>query len=219
MSRPGGVWLAVALLTVSVTTPAASEPAPRPSAPTAYEILHLPDAPPSTSLKSPPASKLTAGDLAIVLERTTLKTVQARFGGHLYWGGDAAGSVTWLCYAKTLRTGGAVVYWFISNNEMGGGTGITQVAVQRLASAPDRRCAPAPARLTGIDFDAPSIGASLAGVREHFGGGRPADGYLSYENEIASGPKANQATTVRSLVYHFEDGVVNTISVEQVTST
>jgi hypothetical protein len=77
---------------------------------TAYTVLGLPDNMPSVRLISPFFCSLQIGGLAIKLETTALRDVQARFGGVLQLGGDAGGGVTWLCYRNAAPKGQALVY-------------------------------------------------------------------------------------------------------------
>jgi hypothetical protein len=204
-------WAPIALLAVLNAAPALADP------PTAYDALHFP-AVPQTAFEIP-VGVIQAGDLPIALERTTLKAVQRRFGGALYHGGDAAEAVTWICYSKSIQKDASLVYWFISNGEMGGGTAITQVAIQRIATAPDKRCGPEPARLTGVKFSLPSIGARLEDVERHFHGGQLKDGSLNYGNTRSVGAaKDPDTTTSQTVQYHFTDGAADIVSVGQVTA-
>ena len=184
-----------------------------------YRALGLPHAI-HPALTAAPVQTITAGSLNIQLEVTRLSAVKKQFGGVVRGSGDAANAATWLCYAGKDSEGTAVVFWFISNDEMSGNLHeITQVAVQ---SNPTEiipsGCGAAPAELTRIDFGVPSIGATLDAVAERFGAAKPdARGYIGYASEVAV-QQPKEFTMLQSVQYRIRGGKVTTVSVSQVTT-
>lgn len=184
---------------------------------TAYTVLDLPDDRPAVRLEAPPLSHVRLGDFDVKLETTTLREVAARFGGALKSGGDAAGSAGWLCYVEAAHGRAMTVVWVISNSEMGGGVQVTQVAEQaRLPRIPSS-CS-APRGDVALQVGAPGIGSAARAVEDRFGGARPrAPRYLAFESRRPD-PASRDFQTSQRLEYRFAGGVVETVSVSQVTS-
>lgn len=181
-----------------------------------YIALNLPDTL-DPHLTSEPVTKIQAGPQPIQLEVTSLKTVRAGLGGTIQFGGDAGGAASWLCFTGTAGKT-PVIFWFISNAEMGGGS-ITEVAIQRNAIGTPEGCSKAPSKLTTINFGVPSFGASQRTVIQYFGGGEvDHTGLVSYASEHpAKGPPTG-CTRLQGVRYFIPNGQVSTISVSQVTS-
>ena len=185
-----------------------------------YTVLSLPDVV-NPTLASAPVRRITAGPLVIGLEVTPLGEVQRRFGGRIGHAGDAGEAVSWLCFIGRSRAGAPIAYWFMANDEMSGDKReVTEVAVQSNPPGTARARLQGRARRRSM---ASSSGSRLSAVTEgavvkYFGGGRPdRKGHLSYASEVPSKTSAG-FTVLQSVRYLFVDGVVNTISVSQVTS-
>ena len=179
-----------------------------------YKALGLPDTLNSTRpLK--PITAIEAGGFTMRLEKTMLEDVKKRFGGIKQASGDAGDAVEWLCYFDRKSS---MLYWFISNVEMGQGR-LTQIAIQGSSDgASSSGCGRAPASLTGIELDVPSIGSSLSAVVGYFKGGKPnRAGSLAYANERPV-KGMDGFTTSQSVQYSIRAGRVRTVSVSQVTS-
>jgi hypothetical protein len=184
-----------------------------------YKALDLPKSIHPT-LTVAPVQAITAGSLSITLESTPLDVVKKEFGGKIRGAGDAGDAVSWLCYAGKDSDQRALIYWFVSNDEMSGDDHeVTQVAVQLNPGVESPRgCAVAPPNLTGISFGVPSVGAGLDAVTKQLGEGKPsARGYLGYGSEVVqTSPK--DATVTQSVQYRFRHGSVTVVSVSQVTT-
>jgi hypothetical protein len=184
-----------------------------------YTALNLPDVV-NPTLPSAPVGRITAGPLAVGLEVTPLGEVQRRFGGRIGHAGDAGEAVSWLCFIGRSPAGTPIAYWFMANDEMSGDSHeVTEVAVQSNPPATAlHACKGAPATLGGVGFGVPSVGRREGEVIKYFGGGHPdRRGYLSYSSEVRSKTSAG-FTVLQSVRYLFVNGMVNTISVSQVTS-
>jgi hypothetical protein len=111
------------------------------------------------NLDKAPVDKIVAGKLTIGLQTTKIKDVQKAFGGTLQTTGEA----TWLCYhVDDTNT------WFISN-AFGGQEFVMMVAVEVNKSTPGD--CEANEKFKPPVFDVPGIGAKLADIKAHFGGG------------------------------------------------
>ncbi|RYE72774.1 MAG: hypothetical protein EOP19_30070 [Hyphomicrobiales bacterium] len=104
------------------------------------------------NLDKPAVKQITVGKLAVTLQRTKLKDVQAAFGGTLQTSGEGGSRADWLCYAAD----GSNV-WFISN-ALGGYEFVMMVAAETGPAA--KGCDAAPAGLTAPDFGIPGHGAA-----------------------------------------------------------
>jgi hypothetical protein len=166
-------------------------------------------------IPQPPVSAIRAGDFPILLEKTVLADIQSQFGGDLHQAGDAGNSVYWLCYVSKAD-GRITRSWFISDGETGGSDhGVTMVASDT-PEADTSGCAPAPAKLSAIDYSAPGLGSSFSDLRSRFGPLDLMDGAMSLDNQ-APGTTAG-STRLQVLSYDFKGGKVGAVAVSQVTS-
>ncbi len=85
--------------------------------------------------------------------------IRKAFGGTILSGGGA----TWLCYATD-----DAVTWFISN-ALGGQEFVMMVAVQASSGGVPSDCEAAGSKFSTPVFDVPSLGATTAELKEHFG--------------------------------------------------
>lgn len=114
---------------------------------------------PKPNLEKHPVDKITAGKLAVTLQRTRLKDVQKVFGGTIQQDGGA----TWLCYHTADANS-----WFISN-ALGGEEFVMIVAVEAATSKVPGDCEAASEAFVTPVFDVPGLGATTAELKAHFG--------------------------------------------------
>jgi hypothetical protein len=122
--------------------------------------------------------------------------VQGKLDGTIQSGGDAAGAADWLCFTSNAGDP-PVIYWFISNREMGGGL-VTEVAIQTNNNGVSSGCGKALAILSKIDLGIPSIGSGQRDVATHFASGRIKDGIMSYASERPQGRSLRDALGFRA---------------------
>jgi hypothetical protein len=181
-----------------------------------YSALNLPDTF-YPHLASEPVTKILAGSQTIYLEVTPLQTVQAKLGGVIQSGGDAGGAASWVCFTGMARKI-PIIFWFISNGEMGMGT-VSQVAIQRNTIGSPEGCSKAPRKLTTIDFGVPSFGASQRTVIHYFDGGKVDErGFVGFASEHPAKAPPPDCTRLQGVQYLISNSRVSTISVSQVTS-
>jgi hypothetical protein len=183
-----------------------------------YTALDLPESlDPNFHLRSEPVKKIQVGSQTIYLEVTPLQTLQAKLGGVIQSGGDAGGAASWVCFTGLARKT-PIVFWFISNGEMGNGT-VSQVAIQRNTVGRPEGCSKAPRKLTTVDFGVPSFGSSQQAITHHFGGGPVGRaGVVNYVSERPVEGPSPGCTRMQGVQYLIRKSRVSTISVTQVSS-
>jgi hypothetical protein len=110
------------------------------------------------NLPDHPVTRISAGKLAITLQRTRLRDLQKAFGGTIQTGGGA----TWLCY----HTGDAAS-WFISN-ALGGQEFVMMVALEATSRKPAECEAPNAAFATP-GLNVPGLGGKAADIKAALG--------------------------------------------------
>lgn len=110
--------------------------------------------------------------LPIEAEKTRLEDIQKRFGGSLHAHDAAAGTVTWLCFAKrAAATARAWTVWFASSTAGSEPHGhpVTLIAVQEINAGASDGCAATPSGSSLPTFDVPSLGSRAVNLKAHFG--------------------------------------------------
>lgn len=165
------------------------------------------------NLDAPPVSAIKVGDLKVILERTRLTTLQARFGGGIAQQGGAGSLVHWLCYTSPTPAG-ATRTWFISN-ALGGGDFVMMVALEALSSARPVPDCPAPkAGFEAPQLGVPALGAPLAALRTRFGTAHVGiHNTVSYRNDRPADDGLGTAATAQYLGYTVSADVVTGVGV------
>ncbi|MCX5493137.1 hypothetical protein OSH11_00305 [Kaistia dalseonensis] len=164
---------------------------------------------------TPPVSSIKAGPLAVELEVTTLADVQKQFGGTISNATDGGVSVDWVCYV-IQRTSGAGHIWFLSDGRIGGPDHVVTMVASDFDLSEHSGCTDAPASLTAIDYSVPGLLTSESDVVARFGPTDALDNVVSYSNQTTS--TTTPLTTLQVLSYHFKDGKVDAIAVNQLTT-
>lgn len=110
--------------------------------------------------------------LPIEAEKTRLEDIQKRFGGSLHAHDAAAGTVTWLCFAKrAAATTRAWTVWFVSSiaASVPHGHPVTLIAVQEINAGASDGCAAAPRDSSPPTFGVPGLGGRAVKLKAHFG--------------------------------------------------
>jgi hypothetical protein len=163
------------------------------------------------NLKTFPISSIRAGRFGIELQRTRLSELQRAFGGTIYQEGSGMGAASWLCYEGPQAT-----TWFMSNVE-GGDDFVMMVATAE--GGADGSCDRAPAGFTPPEMGIPSLGASLAELKAHFGSatvGSHSD--VSYRVDRPARDGLGTADDVQYVGYIVRGGAVVAVGAGETTA-
>lgn len=148
------------------------------------------------NLDEQPVQKISAGKVAIDLQRTKLTALTKAFGGTIQTDGDA----TWVCYHV-----GDTNNWFISN-ALGGQEFIMMVAVEASTRVPGD--CEANDKFDAVTFNVPGLGAKTADIKAHFGSA-PGSSKIAYRADKPGGYTDN----AQYLGYLMKGGTVAGIGV------
>lgn len=91
----------------------------------------------NASVSTEPISRIQVGDVPVLLEQTSLPSVQAKLGGVIGHRGDAGESLHWLCYR---HVDGDWILWLMSGEIHGDTIGGFLLRELRPDAAVDPRC-------------------------------------------------------------------------------
>jgi hypothetical protein len=210
--------LTAVLLAVAMTSAVAATPPPHGPV---FDAMTWP-----ATLKQASTKGVTLGELRVQFEETTLSQVErAASIGTVAHHGDAAESTYWICYTIS-GPGEAERIWIISNGEMGGREGgehaVTGIAVVRLKhKQPRADCPLLPGNLQPVALDDRIwLGASSAEVKSAFGVPSHVAGAwweFDYQSKVPGNCDGGY-DLLNSLTIKLDEGHVNTIFADQVTS-
>jgi hypothetical protein len=181
----------------------------------------IPWAPPKYNFFSSSQSKipheiirsLRLADMQIVLEKTTLKQVQKRFGGAIGRRGDAGNSEGWLCYQGSDAAGKWILW--LTSDEMHGVTEISDFQWRLLKSdqTPGSRCKQLPSDGNEIELAQPiRIGATQEQILKVLGKPSTTGSNSYYYTHEHPATFHNEACTVwNGVTVEFSEGVVAVI--------
>lgn len=114
------------------------------------------------------AAEISAGDLPLQFEQTTLKDIQAKFGGDTHSTPEATQTVSWVCYTRAGKASGKppVTLWFISQNPS---LTLNMLVAQQVNAASHDGCAPAPDHLTLDATGLQPLGVRAEALKARFG--------------------------------------------------
>jgi hypothetical protein len=177
---------------------------------------------PATLDKSP-STGISLGKLRIRFEMTTLEQVRfAISSGEIAQQGDAAGSVSWLCYTD-IEHGQTERLW-ITSGEMGGNTFVTGMSARILPEAkPSAACPLLPKQFRPVSLDAAVwLGSSDQALHQALGApSHDANSWREYDfrSKIPSDGKCEGGYDFENwLSTKSKDGRVIAIAAGQVTS-
>jgi len=171
----------------------------------------------TATTQSDPVPPLQLGNFAVLLETTALADVRKEIGsGTMYRNGDAAESITWLCY-NVARAASTQVVW-LSSSEMGGGEivdGVTALISDSASPAP-KNCATLPAKYEQIRLkNGIWLGSTAAQVRAAFGQPHEQAETWSYVFEGKSG----SYDVYSNVSFKIRDGKVVALDCSRLTSS
>ncbi|MEO6396776.1 MAG: hypothetical protein ABIO40_12805 [Devosia sp.] len=132
---------------------------------------------PPANLDKHMVHKISVGKTRVTLSETRLVELRKVFGGTIKSGGGA----TWLCYVTDDAT-----TWFISN-ALGGQEFVMMVAVQNATGSVPSDCEAAGTKFSTPVFDVPSLGATTADLKSHFGIAPGSGGKITYRADEPGG--------------------------------
>lgn len=175
------------------------------------------------SLSKTPTTGISLGKLRIQFETSTLEQVRRTVHlGEIAHQGDAAGSVSWLCYT-IFRPGKSERIW-ITSGEMGGNTVVTGTSAEILPRvAPMTNCPLLPKIFQPISLDVPVwLGSSAAELHQALGSpSHIGAGWREYDfrSKIVGDGKCEGGFDFgSSLSAKLRNGKVVAIDAQQVTS-
>ena len=173
----------------------------------------------TANLKSPPVSAIIVGRARIELQHSKLADIQRVFGGTIQQEGGGTSLARWLCYVTDAGDGAAAKVWFMSNS-LGGGDFIMMVAAQAVSSRQaGNDCDAAPAGFAIPQMGIPTLGATTADLKAHFGSasmGSHSD--ISYRSDRPARDGLGTATDAQYLGYVVSHGVVTGVGVGETSA-
>jgi len=168
------------------------------------------------------AAGTTIGQMPIAFEKTTLDLIQGSYGGLLHTQGDAGNAVTWLCYTQHAKTKADIptTVWFISDNEMAGGTDtVSTIVVENVDASKVSGCATASKTFVFPTFGIPSIGASPADLQAKFGALKRDRQHNAYYDSTRPVGDGSGKSVYQKLGYVIsKKGTVSGLALSQVTT-
>lgn len=205
--------LLLTLLSISISVTAAPPPAG-----SGVDAIAWP-----ASMHRKPTSGITLGKFHVLFEKTTLAQVKsAASAGEIANQGDAAGSISWLCYTISDRQDTGRLW--ITSGEMGGRNFVTGISARSLENMkPSVDCPLLPKNLQLISLDVPVwLGSSdsqlwkVLGQPSHAG-----NGWREYDfrtKVVDNGKCEGGYDLINSLSTKSKKGKIIAIDAEQVTS-
>lgn len=167
---------------------------------------------PENAAALPPGTvgAIAIGGLPVMLEKTLLADVGNALGGTVHDAGGADKRAYWLCYDLGGRT-----LWFVSNTGTAGGA-VSSVVIEATPALSEWGCSTSTVDV--IDLGIPGLGAKLSEVTAALG--EPpgeTSGRFAYQGEAAD-PITPDRTALQTIDYRVKDGVVDAISINQLSS-
>lgn len=173
------------------------------------------------NLEPMPVPAIKLGGMDLLMEKTNLTELAAKFGGDIATSNKENAGISWLCYVTAATDASpASLTWFASDGIMGMNYGVTAI-VTEVAPAGDTPTCAAPTVPLDMTSDFPSLGAPVADVSAKLAGlDATKDGILSYGGEAPLPAYLNltEGATTRVINYAIAGGVVTMTTLMQVTS-
>lgn len=166
-----------------------------------------------------PLPAIKAGEMDVLLEKTTLTELAAAFGGDIATSNKENAGISWLCYAISASDKTpATLVWFASDGIMGMNYGVNFVIAEVAPEGETPTCAAPTVPLT-LTTGFPGVGAPVADVTATFGL-EPKDGTLSYGGEapVPDYLAVTEGATARVMNYIVAGGLVTAATLMQVTA-
>ncbi|MEK1891113.1 MAG: hypothetical protein AAAB35_26830 [Phyllobacterium sp.] len=165
-------------------------------------------------MQKPFDNEMKTSAMDVVLERTTLDDIVARFGGTIHKRGNRAASIGWICYE--VKVGDHFDrHWFIADGSSDEGENVLTTIAGEEGDKPQAGCELGAEELASWTLPVPDLKAGRKELDTAFGTATD-NGIIRYAH--LGRPDAKGHAKLQALAYRLKDGQVNGVALSQHTT-